>query len=63
MWGGAVVMVAKDLSSSKQRPGTPSVALKHLKEFSDIDLKLTRNLVRIHFQIAGLTVVIVCRCQ
>ena len=37
-------MVVKD--SSKQHPA-PSAALKHLTEFKDVDLKLTRNLVSI----------------
>ena len=44
-------MVVKD--SSKQHPA-PSVALKHLTEFTDIDKKLTRNLVSIVSGIWGL---------
>ena len=54
--GGAAAMV-KDSSVPKQRP---SVACEHLKEFAGIHSKLSRNLVSIHLQLPGLTVVSQC---
>ena len=50
--GGAAAMV-KDSSVPKQRP-------EHLKEFAGIHSKLSRNLVSIHLQLPGLTVVSQC---